>query len=591
MILPLFIPLFWSAAGMLAVVPVAIRIAQHFKLVDVPYSAPHKTHDRPVPRAGGMALALIVGLVSILGGAAVSPQVRAILAAAVVIFIFGLLDDAVGLSAPWKFLGQIIASGLLVWQGVYIQFLRQPLLDLPLTFLWVIGITNAFNFVDSMDGLAVGLAGIASAFFLLVTLDAGQGSLAFLSAVLLGACIGMGYYNLLPARSFLGDSGAQLLGFLLAGIGIAYTPPGLPQPSSWFVPILLLSVPIFDMVLVVLSRLRRQVSLVQGNQDHTYHRLVNAGMQPSHAVASMHMAGILAGCLAFMALPLDPLWANMVFLVALLGGGVLLLWIRKWIPGTFGLAVLSKEPVLYWRCNICGRNHWTPRAELTREAQTCACGSTVRLRSIIHLLSQELFGQSLTLSDFPVRPDLKGIGLSDGIYPDLLSKKLGYTNTFYDREPRLDITLPPDPALAGTLDFLISTEVFEHVAPPVSRAFEGAIALMKPGGLLILTVPFNPDGVTIEHFPDLYKYELAKRGETNILKNTTRTGEEQIFENLVFHGGPGSTLEMRIFSLQGLLDELEQAGFVSIRVASESTPEFGIFWDAPWSLPIIARKP
>lgn len=334
MILPLFVPLFWSAAGMLILVPAAIRLAEHFNLVDVPFSAPHKIHTRPVPRAGGIALAVIVGLVNVLGGATVSPQVRAILTSALVILVFGLADDALGLSAPWKFLGQIIAAALLVWQGVYIQILRQPLLDLPLTFLWVIGITNAFNFVDSMDGLAVGLAGIASAFFLLVTLDAGQTSLAFLSAVMLGACIGMGYYNLLPARSFLGDSGAQLLGFILAGIGIAYTPPGLPQPSSWFVPILLLSVPIFDMVLVVLSRLRRRVSLVQGSQDHTYHRLVNAGMQPSHAVASMHMTAILAGCLAFMALRLEPLWANAIFAVALLGGLVLLLWMRKWVSGS-----------------------------------------------------------------------------------------------------------------------------------------------------------------------------------------------------------------------------------------------------------------
>ncbi len=206
--------------------------------------------------------------------------------------------------------------------------LHQPVLDLALTFIWLVGITNAFNFVDSKDGLAVGLAGIASAFFLLVTLDAGQGPLAFLSAALTGACIGMGYFNIHPARSFLGDSGAQLLGFLLAAIGIAYTPPGLPQPSSWFVPILLLSVPIFDMVLVVFSRMRRQASLVQGNQDHTYHRLIRIGMKPSHAIASMHMAGILSGCLAFMALPLPPLWANAVFAAALLAGLFLLFRLR-----------------------------------------------------------------------------------------------------------------------------------------------------------------------------------------------------------------------------------------------------------------------
>jgi len=591
LILPLFVPLFWSAAGMLVIVPAAIRLANRFKLVDVPYSAPHKTHNRLMPRAGGMALALVVGLVCLLGGAVGDPEVRAILTAAVVILAFGLVDDARGLSAPWKFLGQILASILLISQGVFIQMFRQPLIDLPLTFLWVVGITNAFNFVDSMDGLAVGLAGIASAFFLLVTLDAGQGGLAFLSVVMLGACIGMGYYNLQPARSFLGDSGAQLLGFLLAAIGIAYTPPGLPQPSSWFVPILLLCVPIFDTVLVVFSRLRRRVSVVQGGQDHTYHRLVRSGMEPSHAVASMHMAGILAGCLAFMALRLSPLWANAVFGAALLAGLGLLIWMRTWTAQTFQVLKAGEGERISWQCNICGRKNRSARTEFTREAQTCICGSNLRLRSVIHLLSQELLGKSLPLPDFPLRTDLKGIGLSDGVYPERLKMKLDYTNTFYDHEPRLDITATPDPAQAETLDFLISTEVFEHVAPPVSRAFENAYALLKPGGLLILTVPFVPEGATTEHFPDLHQYELVERGGSYILKNVTAVGEQQVFEDLVFHGGPGSTLEMRVFSRQGLMDELERAGFVSVHIASEAAPQYGIFWDNLWSLPIVARKP
>jgi UDP-GlcNAc:undecaprenyl-phosphate GlcNAc-1-phosphate transferase len=314
---------------MLVAVPPAIAVARRFKLIDIPFSAPHKTHAHPVPRAGGMALMLVILLVSAAGGRIFTPNIRAILSAGLVIFIFGLVDDARGLTAPWKFLGQSIATGLLVWQGVSIQMLRQPALDLPLTILWIIGITNAFNFVDSMDGLAVGLAGIAAAFFVLVTVDAKQGGLAFLSATILGACIGMAWFNIMPARSFLGDSGAQLLGFLLAAIGIAYTPPGLPQPSSWFVPILLLSIPIFDMLLVVYSRLRRRQSPFRGNQDHTYHRLVKLGLTPLQAISTMHLGAILVGCLAFMALPLAPLWANAVFAAALLVGLGLFIWIQR----------------------------------------------------------------------------------------------------------------------------------------------------------------------------------------------------------------------------------------------------------------------
>jgi UDP-GlcNAc:undecaprenyl-phosphate GlcNAc-1-phosphate transferase len=133
---------------------------------------------------------------------------------------------------------------LLIWQGIQVRFLGNMYLDIFFTFLWVIGITNAFNLVDSMDGLAVGLGGITAAFLLIGTLYAGQESLAFLSAILLGGCVGIFYFNHSPSRLFLGDSGAQLLGFILAALALVYIPPGLPQLSSWFVPILFFSIPI-----------------------------------------------------------------------------------------------------------------------------------------------------------------------------------------------------------------------------------------------------------------------------------------------------------------------------------------------------------
>ena len=183
--------------------------------------------------------------------------------------------------------------------------------------------------VDSMDGLAIGLAAIASAFFMLVTVDASQTPLSLLSAIILGSSIGLFYFNTLPAHTFLGDSGAQMLGFLLAALGIAYTPPGLPQPSSWFVPILLLSVPIFDTTLVVISRLKQRKAVYQAGLDHTYHRLVKLGLPSSRAVLTMHLFAIVSGCLAFMALPLPPLWANVIFAAALLIGLSLLLWLEK----------------------------------------------------------------------------------------------------------------------------------------------------------------------------------------------------------------------------------------------------------------------
>lgn len=245
---------------------------------------------------------------------------------------------------------------------------------------------------------------------------------------------------------------------------------------------------------------------------------------------------------------------------------------------------------LHYQCNICGRTCKTPVADLGRETPTCTCLSTVRSRTIIHLLSTNLFGRSITLPDFPVRPDIRGWGMSDAGYPDLLSKKIGYVNTFYDREPRFDITAPLNPNLIGSLDFLISTEVFEHVAPPVSPAFENVRRLLKPGGLLILTVPFSLEEETQEHFPELYQYEIVSGGKGKTrLRNITVDGREQWFDNLVFHGGVGATLEMRVFSKNSLLNELKKAGFKQVDFYSAPKWDYGIYWHQPWSIPIVAR--
>jgi UDP-GlcNAc:undecaprenyl-phosphate GlcNAc-1-phosphate transferase len=330
MILHLFPLIFWAIVTTLVITPIAIKVAVHFQLIDQPNSSPHKIHQYPIPKASGLAIGLTIFSLNLLSGNAQSNVIQAILLSSIVIFLFGLWDDAHKLSPQWKLVGQILGTVILISQGIYIRMLGSMLtLNLALTVIWVIGITNAFNLVDSMDGLVVGLAAIASAFFMLVTVDAGQTSLSLLSAIILGSSIGMMYFNALPARTFLGDSGAQFLGFVLAALAIAYTPPGLPQPSSWFVPILLLSVPIFDTSLVTISRLKQRKAVYQAGLDHTYHRLVNLGLPSSRAVLTMHLSAIVSGCLAFMALPLSPLWANAIFVVALLTGVILLFWLEK----------------------------------------------------------------------------------------------------------------------------------------------------------------------------------------------------------------------------------------------------------------------
>ena len=330
MIIQLFPSIFWGILFILAITPAAIWLAIRFQLIDYPNSSPHKVHQKPIPKAGGLAAGICLLTLNLVMGNLQSGAIRVILLASTVIFVFGLWDDAKKLSPGWKLAGQILGTIILVSQGVHIRMLWDMMFaNFVLTFIWVIGITNAFNLVDSMDGLATGLAAIASAFFMLVTIDAGQVPLSLMSAILLGICIGFLFFNALPARTFLGDSGAQFLGFLLAAMAIAYTPPGLPQPSSWFVPILLLGVPIFDTTLVVVSRLSRRTAIYQAGLDHTYHRLVSLGLPAPRAVLAMHLAAILGGCLAFIALPLPPVWANLVFAITVLAGLGLLIWLKN----------------------------------------------------------------------------------------------------------------------------------------------------------------------------------------------------------------------------------------------------------------------
>lgn len=329
MILQFFVPLFWSAIIALVLTPVSIKLATRFHLIDQPNSAPHKIHEYPIPKAGGISIAITVLLLVLLSSYRADGEIRAMMLASVFILLFGIMDDFRGLSASWKLSGQLLAALVLIWQGISIQMFWNPALNIGMTLFWIIGITNAFNLVDSMDGLAIGLGVIATIFFLFVTVDAGQVHLAYLSAILLGCCIGMYYHNVTPARTFLGDSGAQLLGFLLASLAIAYNPPGLPQPSSWFVPILLLGVPIFDTTFVVISRLRHGLPIYKAGQDHVYHRLTQLGMSPGRAVITMHIAAFLSGCLAFIALPLPPLQANLLFALALLFGLFILIRLQK----------------------------------------------------------------------------------------------------------------------------------------------------------------------------------------------------------------------------------------------------------------------
>ena len=318
----------------LVVSPLFIWFNRRLSIMDIPGREPHKQHTSPTPIAGGQVLLFTFLVAGLIYGVLTLPEIQPILIPAVIVFIFGLWDDIKGISPLWKFIGQLLAAVLLIISGVQVLLFTQPWINYAITLLWLIGITNAYNFVDSMDGLVVGLGGLAAAFFVLVTYDANQLSLSIFSLIILGASIGAFYFNARPAKYFMGDSGSQFMGFLLASVGIAYNPIGFEPYVSWFVPILLMAVPIFDTVLIVFSRLRRGKSIFIGANDHTYHRLVAHGMNPNRAVLTMQIVALLLGSLAFLTLPLSPIYANLIFAGIVLGGIVLVIYLdnpKRWI--------------------------------------------------------------------------------------------------------------------------------------------------------------------------------------------------------------------------------------------------------------------
>jgi SAM-dependent methyltransferase len=242
-------------------------------------------------------------------------------------------------------------------------------------------------------------------------------------------------------------------------------------------------------------------------------------------------------------------------------------------------------------CNVCGAICEHPPHALEREHKDCPkCFSSVRIRAMIALLSKELFGALLALPEFPVLKGIRGTGMSDA--PELasrLAEKFDYTNTFYHQAPLFDVT-NPDPHDDERFDFIISSEVMEHVPQPVERAFENLHRMLKPDGVLLLTTPYNLEGKTEEHFPELHEYSLASVGGRPVLVNRRRDGSVEVFENLVFHGGHGSTLEMRAFTEASLRAVLCGAGFRNIHFEAENVPEYGIEHAESWSLPVAARN-
>lgn len=307
------------------VTPVARAVAFRIGMVDHP--APRKLHTRPIPLLGGAALylAVLIALL-ILEDRYNLLQLAGILVGATAISFLGIWDDRWGLRPLIKLAGQIAIAAVVMATGVVVSLFPWPILNVLITLLWLVGITNAFNLIDDMDGLSGGIGAVSAAFFLLLAALNGQYLVGALSAAVLGACIGFLRYNFNPASIFMGDAGSLFLGFLMAVLGIKLRFPNNVAFVTWMVPVLVLGIPIFDTALVVFSRLRRGLNpLTTPGKDHLSHRLARAGMTHREAVLTLYLAQATLGALAlFIAM------AGMMesYLIGAIVGGVALwaLW-------------------------------------------------------------------------------------------------------------------------------------------------------------------------------------------------------------------------------------------------------------------------
>ena len=314
-----------SAGLLLALVftPLAMRVARRIDFVDHPGG--RKSHDKATPYGGGSAIFLASWLPTIVLllmaallptewllrflGASIEPYIGGlreripttllILAGGVVLHVLGLLDDVHPLGAVAK-LVVMTAAGLVVSAvgGVRIAEFLGPVASIILTTVWIVVVTNAFNFLDNMDGLSAGVACICTAFLVICGIMAGQILVPGLACIFLGAMLGFLVFNFPPARTFMGDGGSLLIGYMLAVVSILtsyYESGSGGPPFALAMPLVVLAVPLYDFVSVVMIRLAEGRNPLKGDQRHFSHRLVDRGLSRRAAVLTIYLATAATG--------------------------------------------------------------------------------------------------------------------------------------------------------------------------------------------------------------------------------------------------------------------------------------------------------
>lgn len=309
--------------------PLVIKLAHRIGAVDRP--DPRKVHSRIMPRLGGMAVFIAFITCTIFITKMSGPMLGLVLGSCIV-FLVGVLDDMFQLSAWIKLVGQIIAAAVAMYFGIIVHFVTNPfdglvslgMLSLPLTLLWIVGITNAINLIDGLDGLAGGVSAIAASTLAIVSLFRGQTEVSMVAFVLVAAIMGFLPYNFHPAKTFMGDGGSNLLGFVLGCLAILGTTKSAAL-ISLFIPIVILGIPIFDTFFAIIRRINNRSHILRPDKDHLHHRLMALGLSHRRSVFAIYAMsgffGVIAVTLSFVSGPKATLVLGILLLLVLWGAG------------------------------------------------------------------------------------------------------------------------------------------------------------------------------------------------------------------------------------------------------------------------------
>lgn len=296
----------------LLLTPFTNKLARKVGAIDVPKDN-RRMHTKPIARLGGLAIMLgcmtSVILFSNIESAFSAKELAGIILGTAIISILGFFDDILALGPKFKFVVQIIAALVVVYSGVRVEVISFPFTDgglihlqgfsIPLTVIWIVGVTNAVNFIDGLDGLAAGVSSIASLSLLFISIYVNHTGAIILTSAIAGACMGFLPYNFNPAKVFMGDTGSTFLGYILAVTSVS----GLVKSYTAVVisvPFLVLGLPVFDTLFVMLRRFLNGQPVMQADRRHIHHRLIDKGLTTVQAVLVLYSIAVVLGVIALM---------------------------------------------------------------------------------------------------------------------------------------------------------------------------------------------------------------------------------------------------------------------------------------------------